>query len=195
MSLSFRGGAVRIIVALIILCSLGLAILYHYVISGGLRARQTPPALETFVAQGLLEMSIPNEAKELKNPLSLSVSGTDVTAGRELYQKNCEVCHGYDGRGKTAAGGGLYPPPLDLRPTALVRRKRTDGELFYFIRNGIRNTGMPGWQMPDQRIWQLVAFIRNLRETIPVEIPIAATDAKLHHAHYVGSSACNTIFN
>ena len=48
-----------------------------------------------------------------------------------------------------------------------IRRKRTDGELFYFIRNGIRNTAMPGWQLPDQEIWQLVSFIRHLPMTAP----------------------------
>ena len=46
-----------------------------------------------------------------------------------------------------------------------MQRKRTDGELFYFIRNGVRNTAMPGWQLPDQQTWQLVAFIRNLPTT------------------------------
>jgi hypothetical protein len=30
--------------------------------------------------------------------------------------------------------------------------------VFYFIRNGIRNTAMPGWQMPDQDTWRLAAI-------------------------------------
>jgi len=111
-----------------------------------------------------------------------------VAAGRDLYQQRCTVCHGYDGSGKTAAGGGLYPPPLDLRRGALQERKRTDGELFYFIQNGVRNTGMPGWQLPDREIWQLVAFIRNLPETAALTAPVAATPAMA--AHYVGSQAC-----
>ena len=38
----------------------------------------------------------------------------------------------------------------------------SDGEIFYHIRNGIRNTAMPAWNFPDRQVWQLVAYIRNL---------------------------------
>ena len=84
---------------------------YRYIVSGGMSARQTPSAVETYVAHWLVDLSIPNEVKGLKNPLSSSAGSTDVAAGRELYQKHCEVCHGYDGIGKTDAGVGLFPPP------------------------------------------------------------------------------------
>src|SRR5690242_19010256 len=91
--------------------ALSSALLYHYVVTGGLIARQKPSALETFVARGLVDLSIPKEAKALKSPLT--DTGADLAAGHDLYQKNCEVCHGFDGSGKTATSGGLYPPPLD----------------------------------------------------------------------------------
>ncbi len=193
-SRSFKRRVIRVLVGLAILAALISAALYRHIISGGMRARQTPSALETFVAQGLVELSIPNEAKTLKNPLNAGAAGADAAAGRELYQKNCEACHGYDGSGKTAASGGLFPPPLDLRRFALLKRKRTDGELFYFIRNGVRDTGMPGWQLPDRETWQLVAFIRNLPKTASVDAHPAAggLGASLATAHYVGSSACKT---
>jgi predicted CXXCH cytochrome family protein len=73
-----------------------------------------------------------------------------------------------------------------------VKRKRTDGELFYFIQNGIRNTGMPGWQLPDQQTWQLVSFIRNLPVTVAVDgQATAAGDFTFAGtAHYSGSKSC-----
>jgi len=185
----------RIIVILIfaVFCALA-GLFYRYIVSGGMRARQKPSTFETILAQKLVELSIPNEAKVLKNPLSANADGSDVAAGRELYQRNCELCHGYDGSGKTAAGGGMYPPPLDLRHPALVKRTRTDGELFYLIRNGVRNTGMPGWQFPDRQIWQLVSFIRNLPETASVEVQGTSTrhEPSAGAAHYVGSTACKS---
>jgi len=170
---------------------LAVAFLYRYIVNGGLRARQTPAALETFVAQGLVNLSIPNEAKALKNPLASSPESAAAT-GRELYGKNCEVCHGFDGSGKTSAGGGLYPRPIDLRPAALNKRQRTDGEVFYFIRNGIRNTGMPGWQLTDQQTWQLVSYIRTLPQTAALEGNVSASEQKPSNAefHFVGSAAC-----
>src|SRR6516165_8891776 len=110
-----------------------MAALYHYVVSGGLVARQKPSAFEAFAAQGLVNLSIPREFKIVRNPLA--GTSADVAAGHELYKKNCEVCHGYDGTGKTATSAGLYPSPSDLSGVGLEKRKRTDGELFYLIRN------------------------------------------------------------
>jgi predicted CXXCH cytochrome family protein len=74
---------------------------------------------------------------------------------------------------------------LDLSRAALRARGRTDGDLFYFIRNGIRNTAMPGWQLPDEQTWQLVVYVRNLPQTAAA----GATHAPVT-AHYVGSVAC-----
>ena len=158
---------------------------YLYVVHGGMIARQSPPALETFIAHRLVDWSIPSDAKAMRDPLSDRADGGDVAAGRELYQKNCEVCHGYDGSGKTASGGGLYPPPANLRGPATIAR--TDGALFYLIRNGIRNTGMPGWQLTDQQTWQLVVYIRNLPKAAPTT---SLRQVQGTAAHYVGSVAC-----
>ena len=163
--------------------------LYHYITNGGMIARQEPPALEAYIAGKLVNLSIPNDAETLANPLSSSSSGPDVAAGRDLYQKNCEVCHAFDGHGKTEAGGGLYPPPADLRSPDVARR--TDGTLFYLIRNGIRNTGMPGWQLTDRQTWQLVLFIRNLPMTAST-YPPSPHRSSAGPAQYVGSAACAT---
>ena len=91
----------------------------------------------------MFRVSVRESAKLLKNPLKADPDGENVSAGRELYKHKCDTCHGYAGGGKTEAGAGLYPPPLDLRGPEVSNA--TDGELFYFIRNGIRNTAMPGW--------------------------------------------------
>ncbi|HZQ46582.1 MAG TPA: c-type cytochrome, partial [Verrucomicrobiae bacterium] len=120
-------------------------------------------------------------------PLAAVGDSADASAGRERYQRNCESCHGFDGAGKTAAGLGLYPPPASLTRATLAGSGRTDGEIFYLIRNGIRNTAMPGWRMPDREIWQLVTYIRNLPLTAGNDV--AGTQAP-SGSHYVGSGAC-----
>jgi predicted CXXCH cytochrome family protein len=177
----------RFVVVLLLLAGLAGGALYRYITTGGLIARQKPSALETFVAHGLVNLSIPRADRERQNPLGATAA--DVSAGSDLYHKNCEACHGYDGKGKTAAGGGLYPPPADLSRAA--SDKRTDGELFYLIRNGIRNTAMPGWQLPDEQTWQLVSYVRHLPLTASLEAPAATNPAPITSAaHYVGSAAC-----
>src|ERR1700722_9469252 len=94
---------IGIVIAIIIV---GLAGLYRYVTTGGMVARQKPSALEGFVAQRLVALSVPKAAKAMKSPLEKSDS--NLAQGCELYRKNCESCHGYDGRGKTSLSGGLY---------------------------------------------------------------------------------------
>jgi len=176
----------------IVLLAVGAgALLLAYIKSGGLRARRTPSKIETVVAQGLVDLSVPGAVKGMTNPASIQPDSMDVAAGRELYQKNCVICHGYDGSGKTVAGKGLYPPPLDLRRTALEKRNQSDGVLFYFIQNGVRNTGMPAWPLSDRQIWQVVAYLHNLPEMIePVEPAGVQSVAWAASAHYVGSAAC-----
>ncbi len=187
-----RSSAGRVVLVIAVLCALSIGAIYHYVTGGGLHARQKPSELETYIAAELVDLSIPSGVKALKNPLSGTPDSADVASGRALYQKNCEACHGYDGSGKTEAGGGVYPPPLNLNRAALLKRKRTDGELFYFVRNGIRNTAMPGWQLPDREIWQMVGFIRNLPVTVPAKesSPTPGPMAAVANAQYVGSASC-----
>ena len=55
----------------------------------------------------------------------------------------------------------------------------SDGEIFYFIENGIRLTGMPGWSTGtpegERASWQLVHFIRRLPKLTAEDL--AAMDA------------------
>src|SRR5579863_5705711 len=60
---------IRALIVLAILLILAGAIGYWYVVSGGLRARQSPSAIERFVARELIQLSIPSEYRTLKNPL------------------------------------------------------------------------------------------------------------------------------
>lgn len=182
----------RMLLTLILgMLSIGCAILigvYCYVTAGGMIARQEPPAVEKFVAGWLVDISIPAQAKAMANPLAANVGAADMVAGRELYRKNCESCHGYDGGGGTEAGSGLYPPPANLRGPATA--KRTDGALFYLIRNGIRNTGMPGWRLTDQQTWQLVSFVRQL-PIVASPHPSKARAVAGESAQFVGSTSCS----
>jgi predicted CXXCH cytochrome family protein len=166
-----------------------IAGLYRYIVSGGLTARQKPTTLESTVAQALVDFSIPRDAKAQKNPLE--GHDADLAAGRDLYRAKCEACHGYDGRDRTPTSGGFFPPAVDLQSAQTA--KRTDGELFYFIRNGVRNTAMPAWPLTDQQTWQLVVYLRQLPKTAAVPPSAVAKEehqVQLGNATYAGSAAC-----
>src|SRR5207253_195373 len=173
------------VAAAAVLLMFGLA--YRYVVSGGMTARQRPWAFESIVAQKLVDLGIGRAARGRKNPASAAPDSADVAAGRDVYRERCLSCHGADGKGGTAAGGGMFPPPADVSRAGLEARKRTDGELFFIVRNGVRNTGMPAWPLSEGEIWDVVAYLRNL--------PLTAAEGEsrpeaLSTAKYLGSAAC-----
>src|SRR5580698_5889848 len=163
-----------------------LGLLYAELIPGLSSARADPTAAETVLATWLLHQSIPFEAKMSVNP---APDPSDVAAGKDLYREKCETCHAYDGGGRTPIGSNEFPRVPTLRSAAIAATR--DGELFYHIRNGIRNTGMPAWDLPDRKIWQLVSFIRHLPQVVAMspEAATALSPAALppDHGHYVGS--------
>jgi predicted CXXCH cytochrome family protein len=176
-----------IAIAVILVCAL-IGTFYFAALPGLSIARREPPAIETTVATWLLRHSVPDSARRAVNPLGKDVA--DISAGKELFAQKCEACHAYDGGGKTEIGAGTYPRPPVLR--ALVP-SMTDGEIFYHIRNGIRNTAMPAWNMPDRQIWQLVAYIRHLPMLAALSLEQANNaQAGPSSAHYVGSAACQS---
>ena len=76
-----------------------------------------------------------------------------VGAGAKLFREHCSRCHG------ATADGHADAPSLK---TARVHQ-RTDSALFTFLTNGDLKRGMPSWsRLPDERRWQLVAYLKSL---------------------------------
>jgi len=182
--------------SLTVLLVLGLlavaAVVFYFAVLPGLSvARNQPSKLETEVATYLLRHSVPASAKAMANPLGAHPDPAAIAAGRALFTKKCETCHAYDGGGRTEIGANAFPRVPALRPLVV---SMSDGEIFYHIRNGIRNTAMPAWDFPDAQVWQLVSYIRNLPVVASREqqdIAGQQTSAVLA-AHYVGSKACQS---
>jgi predicted CXXCH cytochrome family protein len=178
------------IVVVLAVVALALGALYGFIIWEGSSTSGDAPALEAAIAKWLLHGTVPGKSRSLKSPIRIDAGGADLSAGRELYRNKCALCHAFDGSGKTEIGAGQYPHPRDLRQAGV--QKQTDGEVFYHIKNGIRHTGMPRWQMSDQHIWQLVAYLRHLPKlaSLSPEEPTRQRETNVASAHYVGSAAC-----
>lgn len=86
-----------------------------------------------------------------------------VQAGARAYAAHgCINCHGAPGVGWQKFSEGLNPGPPDLKD---LSNAREPGQLFWVVRNGIKMTGMPSFQVAgvdDKEIWSLVAFIKKL---------------------------------
>jgi cytochrome c5 len=88
------------------------AVAWQSVIPGLSSARREPPAIEVAVATALLRASVPPEDKARTNPLGGDPA--DIAAGQDIFRQKCEVCHAYDGSGRTQIGTGEYPRPPAL---------------------------------------------------------------------------------
>jgi mono/diheme cytochrome c family protein len=120
--------AVKIIASsLAVIISIGIG-LYALIVWEGSSAREDAPVFEVNVAQWLLHYTVPASFRAMENPLDVGAESADVDAGREIYTKKCEICHAYDGGGKTEIGSGQYPRPPDLRgaeSTTTLRPRRS----------------------------------------------------------------------
>jgi mono/diheme cytochrome c family protein len=93
----------------------------------------------------------------------------NLQAAATLYQRNCQTCHGPQGRGDGIVGAIIrgYPdsiPPKDYNDPTVVAL--SDGEIFGVLTNGKRDEqtlkGMPSFRTmltPEER-WLLVNQVR-----------------------------------
>ena len=145
-------------------------------------AASTPPGkLEQSLARFALDRSVARRAPKTANPLA--PSDALRREGLSHYRENCVGCHGASGVEAAEYGQGLNPPAPDLSLPRVQRR--TDGELFWIVSNGLRMTGMPAFSPThkEQEIWKIVAFLRHLPELTPEEEKLlkAATEEEEHH--------------
>ena len=93
-----------------------------------------------------------------------------VQAGaRAFAARGCVSCHGAPGAPWQKFSEGLRPDPPDLNE---VGPQREPGQLFWVIKNGIKMTGMPSFQLAgveDKEIWSLVAYVKKLPKVSEAE--------------------------
>lgn len=139
------------------------------IIRRGFSARETPTGIEAFVANRARALAVPFSYRSLKNPVPNT--SENIQAGMEHFADHCAFCHANNGSGDTSFGKNMYPKPPDMRRDET--QKKSDGELFYTIYNGIRLSGMPAFGEEDQSdaetTWHVVRFIRHLPSFTPEE--------------------------
>lgn len=138
----------------------------------GVSARPQPSWVEARAALFLRGWLTPPIYKGLKNPVSATAE--NFAGARQHFADHCASCHANDGSGTTEMGRSFYPKAPDMRlPPS---QELSDGELFYFIENGIRMTGMPAWSTGtpegEKASWELVHFIRRLPSLTPEDLAI-----------------------
>ena len=132
-------------------------------------ARDEPSAIEARLATAMRGWSSSAHTRALVN--IVADTPETIAMGRAHWADHCFTCHANDGSGDTEIGRHLYPRAPDMRLAGT--QKRSDGELYSIIQNGIRLTGMPAWGDEgdhDEGSWALVRFIRHLPRLTPHEL-------------------------
>jgi mono/diheme cytochrome c family protein len=114
---------------------------------------QTPPKAEPSV-----QYTIPIEAVRKVNPVKPTAES--IARGKRLYGYDCAMCHGKDGDGKGNVAEEEKLKIGDFRDPAALKEK-TDGELFYILKNGKGQMPPENRGSPD-KLWDLVNYIRSL---------------------------------
>lgn len=101
-----------------------------------------------------------------------------IEAGHELYLSVCSGCHG------AGAEGGRGPNLLTGRNI----RRASNEDLFGMIKNGIPGADMPPSPLPDDQVWKISAYVRNL--SAPAYEQSAKGDYEAGKAVYYGKGGC-----
>jgi mono/diheme cytochrome c family protein len=138
-------------------------------------AQQTPSAEKS---AGSISGAIPLDAVQKSNPVKMTADS--VARGKRQYGYDCAMCHGKIGDGKGDVATDLKLAVSDFtNPGAL--KNRTDGELFYIIKNGRGQMPPEGDRGNPKLIWDMVNYVRwlsNQKNDLPKEEKREADDAK-----------------
>ena len=93
---------------------------------------------------------------------------------KSVYARDCALCHGDDGSGKTDLAKDMQLTLLDWTDSKSLGN-RSDKELFHLIRMG--KDKMPAEEegrAKDSEVWGLIIYIRGFSKGQPVAAPPAA---------------------
>lgn len=131
-----------------------------------LSAYPEPSRFEARIATMGKHWVVSRRARE--HPVTEPTSGpSSLDSGGMTFNGDCAFCHGQDGKTPTDVGQAMYPRVPSLASVEV--QQWSDAELFWIIHNGNRFTGMGafGKTLTDEQIWDLVRYIRSLRDSAP----------------------------
>jgi mono/diheme cytochrome c family protein len=132
-----------------------------FLLLGGLTWAADPAVLRPRVPRDQIQA-----ARAVTNPLP--ASDEMIAKGKALFEGKafCKACHGENGKG---LGGDIAPGSLKgPLPRNFTDKKwqatRTDGELFWILKNGSKGTAMAPFIpliLTEEEAWQVLRYVRS----------------------------------
>jgi mono/diheme cytochrome c family protein len=120
--------------------------------------------LVLFVASGCKRSAAP-VAGSVRLPPGLLASHQAREKGRDLFLKNCAICHGTNGDGNGARSVGMTPPPANLTIPPWSESSAAP-RIFSAIRDGVAGSAMPRWtSLDNEQVRDLVAYVHSLGDS------------------------------
>jgi mono/diheme cytochrome c family protein len=125
-----------------------------------------PPSWETRLMGTALRASVVRHATGLA--VNMPPTEENLISGVHIYREMCARCHGRTAASPSTLGASLYPPAPPLRGR---RTDYTEAQIFWIVKRGIRNTGMPafGGSLSDNDIAQLATLVERF-DKLPARV-------------------------
>jgi mono/diheme cytochrome c family protein len=144
-----------------------LAGLWYYFTTGHAPVAVTDPSMpfEKKLANSALHARID---KDPHTDPPVPAADSSYLPAANNYKQHCAVCHGLPGEPQSLIAQGMFPKPPELFHGTGV----TDDpawESYWKIKNGIRLSGMPGFQtrLSDTELWQVSVLVANADKISP----------------------------
>jgi mono/diheme cytochrome c family protein len=126
--------------------------LFAFALSAQQSSTPTPQKTPSYAA-------IPVEAARQPNPVKSSPES--IARAKKWWTLDCAMCHGKDGDGKGETATEMKLKIVDFTDPATLK-DRTDGEIFYIIKNGHDDMPPEGQRVKVEENWDLVNYVRSL---------------------------------
>lgn len=134
------------------------------VVAGVLASPDSTLGSDAEVLRPRVPAHVIDEARGWTNPLEPTEENVEKGMAIFLGKAFCATCHGRDGRGLGDIQGLRGKLPRNFTDRAW-QAARTDGELFWILKNGSPGTDMAPFiplVLTEDEAWQVLLFVRSL---------------------------------
>jgi mono/diheme cytochrome c family protein len=130
-----------------------------FILPAALSAQQSQPAPK---ATSDAYSAIPAEATKQANPVKSSAES--LARAKKWWTLDCAMCHNANGDGKASLATDMKLKLIDFTDPNTFK-DRTDGEIFYVIKNGYQDMPPEGNRIKLEQNWDLVNYVRSLAKS------------------------------